>query len=161
MEKKPIKRNENIVKLSRDHHASLMFCWKIRQGVKQHIATDRMVKYVEYFLNQHFIPHFREEEEVLFKPLDDAKTQKAIIDHGIIKETVNEILLSGKTNQQKELSTLADLVDDHVRYEERILFPYLEQELSKEQLENIGTQIPGEPLKDTFPDDFWVKSNSL
>jgi len=30
MKTKPIKRNENIMKLSKEHHFSLLFCWKIR-----------------------------------------------------------------------------------------------------------------------------------
>jgi len=71
MEKMPIKRNENIVKLSRDHHASLLFCWKLRQGIKYHSSIERMVKYVQYFWNQHFTPHFKEEEEFLFAPVKD------------------------------------------------------------------------------------------
>ena len=157
MEQKPIKRHENIAKLSRDHHASLMFCWKIRQGIKLDVSTERMVRYIQYFERQHFIPHFHEEEQILFAPLKDSKVQKAIDDHVIILRAVNEISFSGKENQQKELSKLADLVDEHVRYEERILFPYLEQKLSGEQLEKIGKGISDEAIKDNYEDEFWAK----
>lgn len=156
METKPIKRNENIAKLSRDHHASLMFCWKIRQGIKMDISTERMVRYIQYFERQHFVLHFQEEEKYLFAPLKDSKVQKAIDDHALILRTLNEISFSGKDNQQKELSKLADLVDKHVRFEERILFPHLEQKLTNEQLEEIGKQISDEPIKDNYEDEFWV-----
>lgn len=161
MEKKPIKRNENIAKLSRDHHASLMFCWKLRQGIKIHVSTERMMKYVQYFLNHHFAPHFREEEEILFAPLDDKKVRKAIDDHVTIKKAINEILFSGLENQPQKLLALAGMVDEHVRYEERILFPHLENELSEGQLEIIGKQISGESLKDNYKDEFWIKNKSL
>jgi hemerythrin-like domain-containing protein len=157
MGKKPIKRNENIAKLSRDHHASLMFCWKLRQGIKFGISTERMVRYVQYFLNQHFLPHFTEEEEILFAPLKDETVQKAIDEHVVILRNTNEIIFSGKENQQKELEDLADLVDGHVRYEERILFPHLEQKLSEAQLEEIGKKIAEEAIKDNYEDAFWVK----
>lgn len=157
----PIKRNENIVKLSRDHHASLLFCWKLRQGIKYHSSIERMVKYVQYFWNQHFTPHFKEEEEFLFAPLKDKTVNKAIEDHIHIKASVDEIINQGSENKQEKLSALADMVDEHVRYEERILFPHLEKKLTVEQLENIGSKIAGESLKDNYEDTFWIKPKSL
>lgn len=157
----PIKRNDHIVKLSRDHHASLLFCWKLRQGIKRHASIQQMVKYVQYFLNHHLTPHFKEEEEILFAPLKDKKVTKAINDHIKIKKSVDEIIFSGSENQINQLSALADMVDEHVRYEERILFPHLEKELTEEQLENIGKRISEEPLKDNYEDTFWIKPRSL
>lgn len=161
MEKKPIKRSGHIIKLSRDHHASLMFCWKLRQGIKYHISIDRMIKYVHYFWNQHFSLHFKEEEEVLFAPLKDDKIQKAIDEHIKIKATIHELKFPGSETQRDQLSALADVVDDHVRYEERILFPHLETALTEQQLEKIGSQISSDTLLDTYEDDFWTKPKSL
>ena len=46
-------------------------------------------------------------------------------------------------------------MDDHVRYEERILFPHLENVLSEEQLAEISKQLPDHLAKDTFEDRFW------
>ncbi len=157
MEKKPIKRNENIAKLSRDHHASLMFCWKLRHGIKFQIDPARMINYVDYFTANHLEPHFKEEEEILFAPLQDAKVQRAIDEHTIIKTTLQKIHQSSPENQMEELVHLADLIDAHVRYEERVLFPHLEKELSEEQLENIGKIIKDAPLKDNYEDEFWLK----
>ncbi|HUZ60554.1 MAG TPA: hemerythrin domain-containing protein [Hanamia sp.] len=161
MEKNPIKRNPNIVKLSRDHHASLIFCWKLRQGIKRHAAIDRMVKYAQYFWLQHFAPHFREEEELLFAPLADEKVQKAIEDHKRIHSLINELAHLDSKESAEQLSGLADAIDEHVRYEERILFPHLEVSLSDEQLELIGNQISDKPLQDNYEDTFWEKSASL
>jgi len=161
MEKKPIKRNENIVKLSRDHHASLLFCWKIRQGIKYHASPHRIIQYVRYFWNQHFSAHFKEEEEFLFPPLKDDFVQKAIDDHQKIKTFIEQITVEGLENEEENLSELAEMVEQHVRYEERILFPHLEQKLSDKQLEIIGEQIDSQTLTDNYEDQFWVKSTSL
>jgi hemerythrin-like domain-containing protein len=161
MNQKPIKRNENIVKLSRDHHASLLFCWKLRQGIKHHTAADRILKYVQYFRTHHFAPHFKEEEELLFAPLKDEKVLKAISDHKTINGLINDLNISKPNELENKLSQLADAVDEHVRYEERILFPHLETEFSDEQLENIGKQISDEPSLDTYKDTFWQKPTSL
>jgi len=161
MENKPVKRNQHIVKLSQDHHASLMFCWKIRQGIKYHVAAERMIKYIQYFWEHHFSSHFKEEEEFLFAPLHDEKIQKAINDHQKIKTSINEIAFPGSENQEDLLLELADMVDEHVRYEERILFPHIENELSEDELENIGKQIAEAPLKDNYEDAFWIRPKSL
>jgi len=161
MKDKPIKRNENIIKLSQDHHASLLFCWKLRQGVKYHAPVERMKQYVQYFWDHHFSTHFKEEEEFLFAPLNDEKVQKAIDDHQKIKTFIDQIGFPGSEDEADVLLELADIVDDHVRYEERILFPYLEKALSEEQLETISTQISKVPLKDDYEDKFWIKPKSL
>jgi hemerythrin-like domain-containing protein len=160
MEIKPIKRNENIVKLSKDHHASLLFCWKLRQGIKYHVAIGRLIKYVQYFWAHHFSAHFKEEEEFLFKPLKDEVVQKAIDDHEKIKTFIDQVTFS-ETGKDDVLLELVELVDQHVRYEERILFPHLEKKLSDAQLETIGKRINREPWMDNYEDNFWTKSNSL
>jgi hemerythrin-like domain-containing protein len=59
------------------------------------------------------------------------------------------------------LLKLADIVDAHVRYEERILFPHVEKVLTEKQLEEIGMHIAGKPLKDNFEDKFWIQPKSL
>lgn len=35
-----MKRNENIVLLSRDHHFGLLCAWKIRQGLKKKLKSN-------------------------------------------------------------------------------------------------------------------------
>ncbi len=64
-------------------------------------------------------------------------------------------------NEEDVLLELADIVDDHIRFEERVLFPHLQEQLSDEQLEKIGEQIVNEPLTDNYEDEFWKKSSSL
>lgn len=154
-------RNENIVKLSRDHHASLLFCWKLRQGVKRHASPEKMLNYVKYFWDHHFSVHFAEEEEILFAPLKDQKVEKAVDDHKEIKELIDKLDITEPEDIQQKLLHLADTVDEHVRYEERILFPHLETSLTGEQLAEIGRKISTGTLLDNYEDDFWSKPQSL
>lgn len=157
MEKKPIKRNENIVKLSREHHTTLLFCWKIRNGLKNGAEPGRIIKYVHYFRDEHLKPHFKQEEEILFAPVKDHMVQKALDDHKNIMNQV-EMLESNAASIETSLINLADTVDNHVRYEERELFPHLEQVLSNDQLAAIGKQMnEDEDHPDDYPDEFWVK----
>jgi hemerythrin-like domain-containing protein len=163
MEKKPIKRNENISKLSKDHHFTLLFCWKIRQGLKFEVEPERIKEYVKYFWKHFMQPHFVEEETILFAQLKNAEVQRALNEHSQITEQI-EALDSNTYNSAEQLSMLADTVDNHVRYEERQLFPHLEKILTAEQLDNIGRQLAAHynpKLKDDFANEFWIKKNKL
>lgn len=153
----PIKRNENLVRISRDHHATLLFCWKIRTGLKLNIDTERIKTYVQYFWQVHMQPHFVEEETILFVPVKDAAVQKALDEHADINKQVESIMASSIV-QSQQLATLADVVDNHVRYEERELFPHLENILTGEQLKEIGSRLQataGTVCNDDFTDEFW------
>jgi hemerythrin-like domain-containing protein len=158
MEKKPVRRDEHIVKLSREHHFSLLFCWKIRQGLKHGIATDRIQPYIPYFWQHHMQPHFIEEETILFAPLKDDKVQRAIDEHRQIEQLIKIITDTAKPTIE-QLSSLADRVDNHIRYEERTLFPHLEEVLTPEQLSSIGKQLDAvaAEAKDDYADEFWMK----
>ena len=164
MEKKPLKRSEHIVKLSKDHHFTLLFCWKIRNGLKFEAEPARIKKYVEYFWQYHMLPHFTEEETILFAPVKDEAVQRALDEHADITRQIKD-LQTVENDVEVRLTTLADTVDNHVRYEERELFPHLEKLLTGEQLENIGKQLAAHhhpELKDDFADEFWMKQkNSL
>ena len=157
MKPQPIKRNKHILQLSKDHHFTLLFCWKIRQGLKMQIATERLKNYVNYFWKEHMQIHFREEEEILFKPVNDDKVQKALGDHQQIEDQVLKLLQM--TSIDSDLfSRLTDLVEAHVRYEERELFPHLEQVLTDEQLQGISKELSREKISpDNYEDEFWVK----
>lgn len=161
-EKRPIKRNEHIVKLSKDHHFTLLFCWKIRSGLMFRVAPTRIINYVNYFWQHLMQPHFSEEETILFAPVQNAAVQRALDEHAQIAEQI-KALTTNKNNAVNQLSILANTVDNHVRYEERELFPHLENVLTDEQLNSIGKQLDAQQhptLKDDFTDEFWFKNKN-
>lgn len=164
MDPKPIKRSENIMKLSREHHFSLLFCWKIREGIKKKVAPWRIVQYVRYFWDENLQHHFKEEEEILFAPLpDDEMVIKAFEEHVAIKQGVEALYTSPEQELWEELAKFVDLLDKHVRYEERQLFPHLETVLTGPQLDIIGRQLNAahaSPLKDDYEDEFWKEKNA-
>jgi hemerythrin-like domain-containing protein len=71
----------------------------------------------------------------------------------------NHISGKKKTFFLRQLQTkIADMVDEHVRFEERVLFPHLERKLSEEQLESIGSLLQKHHpslLQDQYEDRFW------
>ena len=122
------------------------------------VGIERIRKYVQYFWQQHLQPHFREEEDILFVAIKDKQAQRAINEHKYIKLQIEGLADYSENSERKSLEKIADMVYEHVRYEERELFPHLERKLSKEQLENIGKLIQKRhpsSLSDQYADQFW------
>jgi hemerythrin-like domain-containing protein len=158
MEKKPIRRSKHIVTLSREHHTGLLFCWKIRQGLKKKVDTARMQKYVAYFWQYHLHQHFQEEEIHLFAKVQDELCTKALKQHQNIRDLIQQVASSSPSEEL--LRQLADTVDAHIRFEERELFPHLENKLDEQELIRIGAaleQTHANPATDDFADEFWAR----
>lgn len=160
--KKPIKRSNELVLLSRDHHSGLLLCWKIRTGIKKGIEEERIAAYILFYYRSHLEEHFRQEEEYIF-PLvggQNIRTQKALTEHREIQVLIQKIA-NNNTIEYSSLEELANKLDAHIRYEERELFPYLEQQADAEQLGNAGGIIAGlhNDIKEpAWSDEFWVRT---
>jgi len=154
---KPIKRTAELAPLSREHHDGLLLCWKIRQGLKKEITTDRINAYLLYFFDNHLKQHFREEEDYLLRYLDSSDPVKFEIlsQHDELVGTA--IILRNRVNESL-LNQFADLLEKHIRYEERTAFPYLEQHLNTAELSSIGQLLnkPDTPVLSEYADEFWT-----
>ena len=159
MEIKPIKRNKNIAPISREHHATLLFCWKIRQGLALQIDKARINRYIQWFRENHLLPHFKTEEKYLFFNPDDALVSKALQEHSLIIELMDRINEADHQVSETDLISLATLVNDHTRYEERVVFPHLEQTFTRNRLIQIGESLAQEEHSavENYPDTFWIK----
>jgi len=155
-----MKRNKNLMELSRDHHHGLLLGWKIKQGFKYNVALQEIVSYIDHFARHALFPHFEEEEEQLFVylPDDNEYRKRAIADHQKIKRLIADICAS-KWIDEAALLNLADIIETHIRFEEREMFPYMEVTLPAQQLEEIGAVISDihQPYTENFPNEFWAR----
>src|SRR5450432_2722142 len=126
MPNKPITRNENLKWLTKEHHYGLLATWKINQGITMHIDTNRIKKYIFFFWENYLNRHFSEEEILLFIKINDHKISEALQHHDNIR-TIIKKLQSGVTYEFMLLQLFAEKLETQIRYEERILFPYLEK----------------------------------
>lgn len=156
---KPLKRNENIQPLSREHHYGLLFCWKIRIGLNNGIDTERMIRYVDYFWKGHLQHHFKEEEELLFNQVNDVLCEQGKVEHVELETLINSLLGHTSVNEREDLLSLIVLLKAHIRYEERVLFPFFEENLSELQLTEIGQRLDKkveDNFADNYGDEFWI-----
>ncbi|MEJ7676611.1 MAG: hemerythrin domain-containing protein [Segetibacter sp.] len=157
----PIKRDRNLVWLSRDHHDGLLMVWKIRQGIRFNVSNTRINNFAASAFRSELEPHFYEEEDLLFinLPESDALRVKAESEHAAIRE-IAAALKPGTESTDADLEAFANLLEAHIRFEERILFPYIEKEISAEMLDIIGSQLEAEHLTKkpfVWQDEFWIK----
>lgn len=153
----PIKRHQALVSFSRDHHFGLLLVWKIRQGLDNAIPPDRISNYVLYFFEHDLRPHFEEEEQMLFPklPAGNAMRKRAEKEHTIIFNLI-EHLQNDKSNE-KLLLQFSDMLNDHIRFEERELFASLQQILSDTELGMMTTHDDKRSIQVeiNWKDAFW------
>ena len=151
----PIKRSKALIPLSKDHHDGLLLVFKIRQGIKFKVTPKRISNYCSWFWNHHLIPHFAKEEEVLGPKMNNLiyLRQQLFNEHQVIKEAVENL---GKGNSYDNLESFANILNEHIRFEERVLFTELEKSLTEDELRNIEYELRDEERNcENWPDEFW------
>lgn len=150
----PLKRHPALQHLSHDHHQRLLLCWKIRQGFKFEVQPERMKAYCQWFWTYHLEGHFAEEEELVFQALtnDNPLVKQALRDHRKLKK-----LFTNWENPEKTLGMIEEELERHIRFEERTLFPIVQQNATPERLEIIGNHAFYEKFQENDTDLFWVK----
>ena len=150
---KPIKRHESLQSLSRDHHQALLLCWKINKGFSKEIDIVRMKRYADWFYKNHLVPHFQLEESHIFPILGN--------DHELVKKAISEhrqleALFTNSVDVKNSLLEIETALEQHVRFEERILFNAIQEIATPEQLQMINQVHHEEKFCENDVDPFWL-----
>lgn len=148
-----MKRHAALQPLSREHHHGLLLGWKIRSGLSNGVAVERIKAYTDWFSENHLLPHFEVEERHVFPILGDKghpMVKRALREHRRLKRlfTANDDLAKNLNLIEKELTA-------HIRYEERVLFTELQTVATPEQLSEIERLHHGQPFVEEWTDRFW------
>lgn len=155
----PIKRTEQLQPLSRQHHNGLLFCLLLQKGIKKNADPQVMGEFVQHFWHKDLQHHFQLEEQYLillkngYHQLEEPLEQM-VREHYELKALINEISLN-PTHQS--IDELRKRLDDHVRFEERKLFPLIEETISSTELQKIGKLLEREKDANcmSYPIKFW------
>lgn len=94
----------------------------------------------------------------MFLKVNDDACRKALEQHGQISMLIKQLTYADTMPDYSLLAQLADLVEVHIRFEERELFPHLEKVLNEGELKDIGyalEQSVESAHPDNYPDAFW------
>ena len=148
----PIKRHKAIQPLSREHHQGLLLSWKIRTGLSKGVSTDRIKTYADWFYRTYLTPHFEEEEKHLFPILgnDNVLVKKAIAQHRRL-----ERLFKSTSELEKSLNHIEEELEQHIRFEERILFNEIQKVANEQQMQSILEHHKETKFLESTTDWFW------
>ena len=153
----PIKRHQALVSFSKDPHFGLLLVWKIRQGLAKAVNNERISNYVFFFFKEDLEKHFKEEEQLLFckLPSDDVLRKHAEKDHQTIYNLIGNI--GKKKDDANLLNHFANVLEKHIRFEERELFNHLQNNIAAENLEKIADLFSNDnkAVNDSWKDIFW------
>lgn len=130
-----MKRHPALVPLSHEHHHNLSFAQRLRRACLNGDEHEQATL-LDIFRQQYAAPleqHFQLEEAWLVPHLEETMKTRLLAEHRELRELA-------ATTPSASLR-LVDALIAHVRFEERELFPWLEQHLSVGQLTALKEKL--------------------
>ena len=139
-----MKRSDALAHLSRDHHRGLFVAQRLRRATAE-TATEALGDFLEFWRTEGH-EHFRSEEEFLLPAFarHEPPTHEAVVrvltDHVELRRRAAD-LESGPAPACDDLHELGARLHDHIRFEERVLFPLIEEALSGDELAELAAAL--------------------
>jgi hemerythrin-like domain-containing protein len=144
-------RHLSLIPLSQDHHHGLALALRCRKQALGQLKPmgaaglrERATEFLQFYRNN-LVAHFRAEEEVLFPllrtslPGNDAMLDELISQHEQLRQAAAQ--LAAGSGLAKSIFDLGDLLERHIRREERELFPLFEAHIDAIKAESIGVEL--------------------
>jgi quercetin dioxygenase-like cupin family protein len=131
-----VKRHPALVPLSHDHHHALAQARRLRRG-----GEAAVPEFLRFFASE-TTRHFREEEELVFPLLyedEPAELQEVLLQHRRLHALVRRL-----RDGEDVAAELADLLEEHIRLEERHVFELVERRVPEARLAALAL-APREP----------------
>lgn len=149
----PAKRHPSLIPLSRDHHHGLVLAFRLREGLprnrKSSDSPQEQAADTVRFFHDNLVAHFCAEEEVLFPAIRTYLPQaSALLDtlsteHVEVRVQVEHLaqISPDEATLQTRLKAFGDLLERHIRREERELFPLYETHIPEAEATRLGAAI--------------------
>ena len=142
-----MKRSKYLTPLSWEHHSALVNASRIKRGLALKADTAILQEFMEYLWKTDLQPHFQREEDAFLPQKDWQQVAEDLRSHMLndhkefarLAEQISKTTAVGKKTEAME--RFADLLTSHVRFEERQLFPAIEDAFDEDALIAIGAQL--------------------
>lgn len=146
-----MKRHKSLISLSNDHQHVLSLALKLKYSKKPLSSTlqeeiSSLKKTLFDKFEKDIRPHFLLEETCLV-PLfeNNALLNQMLDEHKKLEGLYNKITKNTENwdlnHQREKLNLLGELLDLHIRFEERELFPMIEEALNEDQLLELEIKL--------------------
>ncbi len=138
-----MKRSQGLQPLSQDHYKGLRLVAQLNKALSESKDLDSLADTVVAFRESHLRPHFQAENELLLPVLakeDPALGKRLASEHVQINAIVDNLQIFPETRKE-HLAAFCRLLRAHIRFEEREVFPRIEQVADKATLQNIRKRL--------------------
>lgn len=140
-----MKRSPELRDLSEEHHYGLVAARSLRLAADG--KPEELPRATAAFLEtweREVLPHFESEEAVLLPALaaaagdDHPLIARTLAEHEALRRGARELAEAGGAERAAEV---AAALHDHIRFEERLLFPEIERALAGLRLAELGRRL--------------------
>lgn len=143
-----MRRSRQLKPLSSEHHQALLIAFQLKKGLAGHADSagapkdlPGLVALARRFEEQVFRSHLRAEEDVLGRYLTEGDMRRLKSEHAELLKLVESTRAAQAAELRAALHGFADLLERHIRWEERELFPYAEDHVDEATLADIGGEL--------------------
>jgi hemerythrin-like domain-containing protein len=137
-----MKRDVRLHGLTSDHHHALVLAFRIKDAAGHDALSAELLADARRRFDTELLPHFAIEEEELLPALLAAGrrdlVERTLAEHRQLRQE----LVAAESGQLGRLSTFGVLLEQHVRFEERELFPACEALAGDEVLTRVAERAP-------------------
>jgi hemerythrin-like domain-containing protein len=142
------KRSRELKPLSSEHHQAMLVAFQLKKGIAGHAESagaprdlPGLMGLARRFEDSVFKAHTRAEEELLGRWLPAGDMRRLQEEHGQMKRLLDTARTARPPEMRAALAAFADLLERHVRWEERELFDACEERMDEEALAVVGREL--------------------
>lgn len=143
-----MRRSRELKPLSSEHHQALLVAFQLKKGLAGHAESagapkdlPGLLALARGFEEQLLRSHARAEEDVLGRYLTPGDMDRLRADHAELHRLLEAARKARPGDLRAYLGAFADLLERHIRWEERELFPYAEGHVDEATLASIGGEL--------------------
>jgi hemerythrin-like domain-containing protein len=143
-----MKRSRELKPLSSEHHQALLVAFQLKKSLAGHAESagaprdlPGLMALARRFEEQIFRTHTSAEEDLLARFLPEVDMRRLRSEHAEMTRLVTAARSELPGEQRASLQGFADLLERHVRWEERELFPAVEARAAQAELAVVGGEL--------------------
>ena len=156
-----MKRDKNLETLSWEHHDGLVLAYRLEKGMRNNVDASLISDYLLHIWDHGLRHHFWQEEQSLQAPLKEfikgwELLQQMLAEHDQFKHLITKIRSNSK-DMKSIIEKFYINLNQHIRFEERKLFPIVEEHASIKALKKIGIFLHEhhKPGNKEWQPEFW------
>ncbi len=140
-----MKRHEALIPLSRDHHGTLILARLLRSDAPPYKGlphdAEGKAEYALKHYREELLEHFEREEKMIpvlmgINPTLDSLLACMKTEHQEFHSLFNSITINRELSNQ--LDTIGRALESHVRKEDRVIFPLIQESFTEEVLNKLA-----------------------